>query len=94
MWDALKSDEYTPEEKWGLLLDADANLGLSLASPPVRNLSEENTPQAIRELLTRREAAREKKDYAEADRLRGEIAKGGYRVEDGAEGATLSKLPH
>jgi cysteinyl-tRNA synthetase len=57
------------------LLDADAD-----ASRP---------DAAAQELLQRREAARAARDFAEADRLRGELAAHGWEVRDGAEGPTL-----
>ena len=41
------------------------------------------------ELLERRQAARAARDFAEADRLRDELAARGWEVRDGADGATL-----
>jgi cysteinyl-tRNA synthetase len=58
----------------------------------LENLLEEAAPEpdaAARALLERREAARAAKDYAEADRLRDELAELGWQVRDGAGGATL-----
>jgi cysteinyl-tRNA synthetase len=57
------------------LLDADA----ATAGPDA----------AAQELLERRQAARAAKDFAEADRLRDELAARGWEVRDGADGATL-----
>jgi len=57
LWDSLKSEDYTPEEKWGLVLDVDAHLGLSLVDPPVTEaLKEADIPEKIREMLARRSA--------------------------------------
>lgn len=91
LWDSLRSEEYAPEEKWGLILDADAHLGLSLLNPPSQTLKEEDIPRGVKDLLAQREAARAAKNFAEADRLRGEIEKGGYRVDDSAKGSVLIK---
>lgn len=92
LWDSLKSEEYTPEEKWGLLQDADAHFGLSLVNPPVAEaLSEADIPIQIRDLLARRSAARALKDFKEADRIRNDIEKSGYRVDDGPQGQVLSR---
>lgn len=92
LWDALRSEEYAPAEKWGLIEDADAHLGLSLTHPPVAGaLKEEDIPVQVRDLLARREAARGAKDYKEADRLRGEIEKSGYHVDDGPKGPVLTR---
>ncbi len=59
----------------GGLLDADADA----AGPDA----------AAQALLERRQAARAARDFAEADRLRDELAALGWEVRDGAEGATL-----
>ena len=87
LWDSLKSEEFAPEEKFGLLEVADAHLGLELFKAEVV----EEAPREVRELVARRFAARENKDFAEADRLRQEILKGGYRVDDGPDGPVLTK---
>lgn len=92
LWDSLKSEEYAPEEKWGLLQDADTHFGLSLVNPPVAEaLSEADIPIQIRDLLMRRSAARSSKDFKEADRIRNDIEKSGYRVDDGPQGQVLSR---
>jgi cysteinyl-tRNA synthetase len=44
---------------------------------------------AARELLSQREAARAQRDFAEADRLRDELAARGWQVRDSAEGPVL-----
>jgi cysteinyl-tRNA synthetase len=90
LWDALRSEDYAPEEKWGLLEDAETHLGLSLTHPPaIGILTEAEIPKEVRELLARREAARNSKDFREADLLRVEIENSGYRVDDGPSGAVL-----
>jgi len=92
LWDALKSEEYAPEEKWGLLEAADAHLGLSLIDPPKTNVViEADIPHDVQELLKERESARTIKDFEEADRIRGEIEARGYRVDDGPMGAVLTR---
>lgn len=93
LWDALRSEEYSPEEKWGLIEDADAHFGLSLISPPVSSsLSGADIPEDMRTLLRAREEARSRKDFEEADRLRDEIENSGYRVDDGPEGPVLTSV--
>ncbi len=92
LWDALRSEEYTPEEKWGLIETADAHLGLSLLTPPKSDgLTLEEMPSEMQDMLARREAARNSKDFAEADRLRTAIEERGYRVDDGPEGPVLTR---
>jgi cysteinyl-tRNA synthetase len=50
---------------------------------------EEAAPPEVVELATRRQEARSSGDFAEADRLRGEIADRGWTVRDVAEGFQL-----
>lgn len=50
-------------------------------------------PEPVQALAERRDAARQRKDFAESDRLRAEIAGLGWSVRDGAGGWTLSELP-
>ena len=92
LWDSLKSEEYTPEEKWGLLEDADAHLGLSLITPPARRTMDASSiPGNIQEMLVRRTATRASGDFKEADRIRDEILNSGYRVDDGPNGPVLTR---
>lgn len=91
LWETLKSEEYSPEEKWRLIEVADAHLGLSLTEPPVREALTKDAPPEVRELLARRKAAREDGDYAEADRLRVQIEKSGWAIEDTHENSRLIK---
>ena len=92
LWDALKSEDYAPEEKWGLLEDVDAHLGLSLLHPPAQNtLTEKDLPEEIRNMLRERTKARTVQDFAEADRIRGEIERRGYQVDDGPDGPMLTR---
>lgn len=92
LWDALKSEDYSPEEKWGLIVLADAHLGLVLTDPPT------NDPGVVSEisedlaaLLADREQARREKDFAKADQIRAQLAERGYRVDDGPNGPVLTK---
>jgi cysteinyl-tRNA synthetase len=90
LWDSLKSEDYTPQQKWGLLLEADAHLGLALGDPPAKaSVAAADIPAEVQELLSKRERVRAAKDFAEADRIRDEITKSGYRVEDSGEGPVL-----
>ncbi len=91
LWDSLKSEEYTPEQKWRLIEEADAHLGLSLISPPTNELTETDIPEEVKKMLDAREIARKSKDFKEADRIRDEIASCGYRVEDGLDGPMLTR---
>ena len=92
-WEALKSEDLTPEEKWGLIEGAEGLFGLSLTAPPkeAAPITLRALPKKVRELVTRREAARDALDFETADHLRREITESGYRVEDGPEGPILTR---
>lgn len=92
LWDSLKSEDYTAEEKWGLIEIADAHLGLMLLdAPAIERLSIKEAPRDIEDLLHSREDARAAKDFARADELRAKVEERGYRVEDTAEGPVLTR---
>lgn len=92
LWDSLKSEEYAPEEKWGLIQDAEIHLGLNLTHPSASNVVESaDVPENIRILLEQREKARSAKDFAAADHLRSEIENSGYHVDDEPNGPVLTK---
>ncbi|MBI3572180.1 cysteine--tRNA ligase [Candidatus Kaiserbacteria bacterium] len=91
LWETLKSEEYRPEEKLGLLEEAETHLGLSLLSAPAAEAAGAELPRAVENLLARRSAARKIKDFPEADRLRTLIERSGYHVEDSSEGTVLTK---
>lgn len=93
IWESLKSEEFSPEEKWGLIVAADEHLGLMLVQPPEIRTTVETSdiPADMQEKLAAREEARKNKDFATADRLREEIEKGGYHIEDGSNGPVLRK---
>jgi cysteinyl-tRNA synthetase len=89
LWESLKSEEYAPEEKWALLETADAHLGLALLAPPERSLAADELPEAVQDLVAQRAEARSARDFAAADRIRAEIEKRGYRVDDGPNGTKI-----
>ncbi len=53
---------------------------------------EDAIPQEVLDLVEQRAAARKAKDFAEADRLRDEIAKLGYSVRETRQGVEIKKL--
>ena len=50
-------------------------------------------PQAVQQLVSKREGARKAKDFAASDALRQELAAQGYRVEDTAQGPRVYAKP-
>lgn len=84
-WAVFKSD-MPVADKQATILDFDRVLGLNLDKwKPVV------IPIAVNQLADRREDARKKKDWAEADKMRAAIEKAGFEIKDTAEGYKLSK---
>ncbi len=87
MHEALKSDLPAPVKKATLLkFDEAFGLGLAIWVPLVVE-----APAAVRAIADARWAARNAKDWAEADRLRGELTALGWAMKDGKEGYALGK---
>ncbi|QQS23337.1 class I tRNA ligase family protein [bacterium] len=68
------------------LLSYDQVLGLSLGDKPHVEI-----PEAVQELLTQRQQARDNKDFSKSDELRDEIAKHGFEVKDTSTGQQITK---
>jgi len=86
----LLSSTVSAQEKTRFLAYVDQVLGLGLtAGSPIRpHLHGDAIPAVIQTLIGARAQARQEKNWAESDRLRGEIEAAGYRVEDTASGST------
>ncbi len=93
MWALIKDKSITPADKRATLLDFDRVLGLQLESLPTDKkklqVVRDTTPEEVLGLLKERKLARERKDWAESDKLRDEIKKLGYEIVDKG---TLQKL--
>lgn len=93
LWETLRDEELSAAERFGVLEAAEAVFGLSLLAPPgdaVPHVTNE-LPADIQDIVKKRDEAREKNDFAAADRFRDELKKRGYRVEDKVEGTLLTK---
>jgi cysteinyl-tRNA synthetase len=84
-WEAVRHGELAPAERWALLREFDAVLGLDLERAVPRASVQESDPR-VDALVARREDARRGRDFAEADRIRSELAAAGILVEDTPEG--------
>ncbi len=89
LWDSLKSEEYSPEEKWSLIKEADTHLGLSLIDHSTNKKA--IVPDKIKKLLEERKIARTEKDFERADHIRNDIEKCGYTVDDNPTNSTVTK---
>ena len=79
LWTMVRSD-MDSGKKMATVLEMDIILGLHLNQPVAE------IPPEVMELVTARETVRQAKQWAESDRLRDEIARQGYQVEDTKDG--------
>lgn len=86
MWMMIKDSSLHPSEKYQLLLEFDMVLGLDIAS-----MADTQIPDQVKELITAREQARIKKDWALSDQLRDQIAGFGVVIKDTADGPVWIK---
>jgi cysteinyl-tRNA synthetase len=82
----LKDKNLSKADKLATILDFDKFLGLDIAKHLDKNI-----PKAIKVLAEKRQKAREKKDFVEADNLRREIEKMGYEIKDSGDAYKLKK---
>ena len=98
VWTMLRAQEETPTTRVRLLLDFDRILGFGLKEYIQSDLPKRKAdprtylaavPRNIAERVQEYEALRQRKDYAQADRLRQELAANGYTVRDTAQGSLV-----
>ena len=86
-WETLRGD-LPAAVRYATMVEFDRVFGLGLAAwEPVV----ESVPDAVRTIADARFAARRAKDWAEADRLRGELQAVGWEMEDRADGYALKR---
>lgn len=88
MWNLLKDADVSHEDRYATLMEMNRVLGFGLET--VRKVDVVISDE-MKEMLARRETARKEKNFAEADRLREEIAQQGYTVKDTPEGQQLTQ---
>jgi cysteinyl-tRNA synthetase len=88
---AVARSELAPAARRALLLEFDAVLGLGLASETPRAAVQERDPR-IDALVAERQAARARRDFAEADRIRDLLRAEGVELEDTREGARWRRV--
>lgn len=89
MFSAFKDSSISNGEKKALALDFDEIFGLGLAQ--LMNAAEGALPAEVQALVTARDDARKNKQWAESDRLRGELVAKGWAVEDSPKGTKVKK---
>ncbi|MBR5987254.1 MAG: cysteine--tRNA ligase [Clostridia bacterium] len=89
LWDAVKLPKS--KDVYKLALEFDKVLGLSLDKVTAPAQEKIDVPADIAALAEARFAAKKEKNWAEADRLRAEIAAKGYAIKDSKDGYTIEK---
>ncbi len=85
VWEVLKDEKLSNEEKHATVLEFDKVLGLNLGA--IKTIA--IIPESVQKLVSEREEARKNKDYKKSDELRSEIEKLGYQVKDTEDGPNI-----
>ncbi len=88
VWELVDSKEKS-SVKSATLLKFDKVLGLNLSEFVAKPVQ---IPEEVTELVSSRETARADKNWEESDRLRDEIEKLGFTVEDSSEGVKIKEI--
>lgn len=87
MWEMLRS-KISTSSKASLILQMDTILGLGLSQYLGKQIE---IPEEIMKLVEKREHSRKSNNFKESDRLRKEIHKLGYEVEDTEQGSNIKQ---
>ncbi len=85
LWDMVRSD-YPTSAKAKTLLEMDKVLGLQLDKYLGKEIE---VPDEVRKLVNKRETVRKSGDFKESDKLRHQIKKFGYEIEDTPSGPKI-----
>ena len=86
--DVAKDESLAPADRWAVLVDADRALGFGFADAVAPGGDDSGSDPRIDGLVAEREAARQAKDFASADRIRDELAAEGVEIVDTPAGPT------
>lgn len=92
VWEVVKDEALSDEEKPALVMDFDQVLGLRLDDRLRMTDGRQELPEEIKELIEKREHFRNDKQFAEADAVRQKIEAKGYIVEDKSSGVEVRKV--
>ena len=87
VWELMRS-EKSPEDKLTTLEDLDRVLGLKFAEVEPEEVE---VPSEVQELLAQREVLRKQRAWREADKIRDELKRLGYEIEDTPQGPKVKK---
>jgi cysteinyl-tRNA synthetase len=93
VWELLKDNDVSPQDKRATIFEFDRVLGLDLKKLVSRSQQKLRTaiPENIHTLVSEREAARARKDWAAADSIRRKIQELGYEIKDTDQGPHIEK---
>lgn len=91
LWTTLRDAKISPADKVALAAFAEGILSLGLFDFTRLQTAPQDIPDEVRKLADARWAARQAKDFAEADRLRDLISEKGFTMQDGKDGYTLAE---
>lgn len=83
-----KENELSDSQKARVIDDVDSLFGLNLTT----QISQDDISDTVKDILKRREVARQTKDFAKSDALRDELAALGIEVRDSSAGQTWSRI--
>ncbi len=102
LWELVKDNNISDSVKKTTMLHFDRVLGIGLlrlaksgdasVSLDVKEVDVKDLPEDVRELVEKREKARNEKDWETADTLRSKITKHGYEVEDTQDGPKVTAV--
>ena len=85
-WDLIKDKNVSESEKYNTLIEFDKIFGLNL-----KGIKLTKVPKKIKELVQKRENYRKEKSWQKADKIREDIEKQGFEIEDTAQGPKIKK---
>jgi cysteinyl-tRNA synthetase len=94
VWGLVGDQALAPAERAALVLDWDRVLGLGLGALAGDAAGDAEVPAEALALLDARRAARERRDWAESDRLRDSLDALGIEVSDTRQGTTWRRRQH
>ena len=94
IWSMIKDEKVAEEDKLATILEVDKILGLNIEELVLSNkkTSNEEVPAELEVLLKERQEARNNKNYALADEIRGKIKDLGYEIVDSGDGSRVEKV--
>ena len=87
MWKLVKDEKILPQEKYQLLIDFDRVFSLDL-----KKIKEIKIPQKVKKLVKVREEHRKAGDFKKADKIRKEVEKLGFKIEDTEKGPKVKLI--